>query len=86
MPAVELFQDKRQALYNLADLVRMRRTALRTARSLPIGSERNQQRQIAASLGSLVRNEDWLAEHLSHGPNADPPRLYLESVKISALF
>jgi hypothetical protein len=57
-------QSRSRARYNLPDLVRMRRSALRTARSLPTGPERNQQRQISASLGRLIRNDDWLAEHV----------------------
>jgi hypothetical protein len=42
----------------------MRRAALRMARSLPTGSERNQQRQIAASLGRLLKNDHWLLTHV----------------------
>jgi hypothetical protein len=57
-------QSRSRVRYNLPDLIRMRRSALRTARSLPLGSERNQQRQISASLGRLMRNDDWLAEHV----------------------
>jgi hypothetical protein len=66
MPAVPLFQHQRESFYKLADLIRMRRAALRIARSLPMGSVRNQQRQIAASLGRLVRNDDWLDAHVRH--------------------
>jgi hypothetical protein len=64
MAAVPLFRHQGPPFYKLAELVQLRRTALRTARSLPIGSNRNQQRQIAASLGRLVMNDDWLDAHV----------------------
>jgi hypothetical protein len=57
-------RSRKPARYHLPDLLEMRRTALRTARSLPMGPERNQQRQIAASLKTLTKNDDWLAEHV----------------------
>lgn len=57
MPGIELFRNPNQSLWNSDDLIRMRRTALRAARRLPVGSERNQQRQIAASLGTLARRD-----------------------------
>jgi hypothetical protein len=66
MAAVSLFRHQRQSFYKLAELVWMRRAALQTARSLPVGSNRNQQRQIAASLGRLVLNNDWMDAHVRH--------------------
>jgi hypothetical protein len=59
MTAVEFFPCRKEP-YELVDIVLMRRTALRTARSLPVGPERNQKRQIAASLGALLKNDAWL--------------------------
>jgi hypothetical protein len=70
MPAVEPFQQPSQDLYDLADLFRMRRAALRTARSLPIGPERNQQRQIALSLKDLVGNDHWVRAHVRRDRSA----------------
>jgi hypothetical protein len=50
-------------LYSMPELIEMRRQVLRFARSLPPGPERNNLRQIAASLRSLFRNKDWLDTH-----------------------
>jgi hypothetical protein len=52
-----------QRLYTMPELIEMRRQVLRFARSLPPGPERNNRRQIAASLRSLFRNKDWLDTH-----------------------
>jgi hypothetical protein len=49
--------------YKVGELIYLRRTMLVAARALPIGSRRNQKRQIASSLRALFRNEEWLAEH-----------------------
>ena len=49
--------------YRLANLVEKRRDVLRLARSLPRGRKRNQLRQTAASLGTLLRNKGWLDAH-----------------------
>ena len=64
MPAVEILRQSKQSYFDHADLIRARRNALRIARSLPIGPERNQQRQVAISLGRLMRDDDWLEEHV----------------------
>ena len=50
-------------LYTMPELIEMRRQVLRFARSLPPGPERNNRRQIAASLRRLFRNKDWLDTH-----------------------
>jgi hypothetical protein len=49
--------------YTLAQFVELRRQILRYARSLPPGPERNERRQIAASLRRLFRNKLWLDTH-----------------------
>lgn len=46
--------------YARDEMSSMRREALRLARVLPTGPERNQHRQVAKSLRSLLRNESWL--------------------------
>ena len=48
-----------EPLYYDARLVELRRDALRSARSLRPGPERNQHRQIGRSLRSLLRNARW---------------------------
>ncbi len=53
--------------YRLANLVEKRRDVLRLARSLPRGPKRNQLRQTAASLRTLLRNKGWLDAHTSDG-------------------
>ena len=50
-------------LYSDAELRDLRRTMLLYARFLPPGPERNQQRQIAQSLGTLFKNQKWLGAH-----------------------
>ena len=45
-------------LYCLEDLIEKRRNVLRYARSFPPGPERNQHRQVAASLRVLFRNKN----------------------------
>lgn len=47
--------------FSIAELVRIRRAALRTARSFPTGPERNQRRQIAASIATLMKNAEMLS-------------------------
>lgn len=54
-------------LYCLDDLIEKRRTILRYARTFPPGTERNQHRQIAVSLGVLFRNKIWLATNTNQG-------------------
>jgi hypothetical protein len=54
-------------LYCLADLIEKRRCILRYARSYPPGTERNQHRQVAASLRVLFSNKNWLAHNTNQG-------------------
>jgi hypothetical protein len=48
-----------QIRYGRAQLTQLRRQMLRYARSLPPGTERNERRQIAASLRNLFKNKTW---------------------------
>jgi hypothetical protein len=52
-----------QRFYSDQELLELRRSTLRFARSFPPGPERNQHRQIALSLRALFRNEKWLRTH-----------------------
>ena len=47
-------------LYSKAELIDLRRTMILYARFSPPGPERNQRRQIALSLGTLFRSEQWV--------------------------
>jgi hypothetical protein len=51
----------------MAYFVELRRQVLRGARALLPGPERNQRRQIAASLRSLFRNKAWKNTHTLEG-------------------
>ena len=51
----------------MAYFIEIRRTVLRYARTFPPGAERNQHRQIAASLRRLFRNRRWLNENTLDG-------------------
>ena len=53
-----------EPIYNRDELMDLRRTMLRYARSFPPGSQRNQHLQIAVSLRRLFRNETWLRDHV----------------------
>jgi hypothetical protein len=57
---VPLHESIDPPLYSKAELLDLRRTMLLYARFFPPGPERNQQRQIAESLGSLFKNQRWL--------------------------
>jgi hypothetical protein len=54
-------------LYSKAELVEMRRSILRYARSFPPGFERNKHRQTARSLHRLFHNTKWLDAHTREG-------------------
>jgi hypothetical protein len=56
-----------QIRYSMAQLIQLRRQMLRFARSLPPGQERNERRQIAASLRSLFSNKAWLDDYAING-------------------
>ena len=53
--------------YPMAYFVSLRRDMLRAARAVPPGPERNQRRQIAASLRRLLRNKAWQDSHTLEG-------------------
>jgi hypothetical protein len=64
MPSLQLKLVNDQARYTNSQLLQLRRQMLRYARSWPRGSsERNQRRQTAASLRSLLGNKEWLDAH-----------------------
>jgi hypothetical protein len=50
-----------QSRYSTEELVELRRSALRYARSFPAGDERNKHRKVAISLRVLYRRRDWLS-------------------------
>jgi hypothetical protein len=52
-----LDQSTDPPLYSKAELIDLRRTMLLYARFFPPGYERNQKRQIARSIRSLIRNK-----------------------------
>ncbi len=53
-----------ERLYNLDELLEMRRNVLRYARTFPPGHERNQHRHVAVSLRLLFKDEKWLRYHV----------------------
>ena len=57
--------------YTQGQLVQLRRQMLRFARSTPLGTLRNERRQIARSLRSLFRNKQWLNAHTIDGSKSD---------------
>jgi hypothetical protein len=64
MPSLQLKLAQVNTRYTMAQLIELRRQMLRFARSLPLrSSERNERRQIAASLNRLFGNRVWLAAH-----------------------
>ncbi len=68
MPSLRLKLVQDNTRYSIPQLVQLRRQMLRFARSLPRAlSERNERRQIAASLRGLFRNKRWLGAHLVGG-------------------
>jgi hypothetical protein len=67
MPALRRTFPDDEMRYSILELIELRRTMLRFARSLPPGPERNQRRQIAASLRTLFTNDEWLSAHTVQG-------------------
>jgi hypothetical protein len=53
--------------HSIEEFIQIRRDMLRYARSLPPGPDRNQRRQIALSLRTLFKNENWLDAHTLEG-------------------
>jgi hypothetical protein len=68
MPSLQLKMAQDNPVYTISQLVQLRRQMLRFARSLPRGSsDRNERRQIAASLHSLYRSKRRLDAHSGEG-------------------
>jgi hypothetical protein len=68
MPSLQLKMVQDNTRYSISQIVQLRRQMLRFARSLPRGSsDRNERRQIAASLRGLFRNKRWLDAHIGEG-------------------
>jgi hypothetical protein len=66
-------QEDLEPRYSMRQLVEIRRTMLRYARSFPPGAERNQRRQIARSLRRLFCDRAWLDRNTVEGAPR-PPR------------
>jgi hypothetical protein len=60
MTIIARLTTRNHPLYTVAELTRMRRLNLRSARMLQPGPERNQRRQVAASIKSLLSDSDWV--------------------------
>jgi hypothetical protein len=60
MPSVVRALVPDRPIYTEAEIIEFRRNTLLYARRFPPGPERNQHRQIARSLGSLLKNKEWL--------------------------
>jgi hypothetical protein len=63
-----LLQSEFVRLYAIDELRVMRRERLLYARMYPPGPQRNQHRQAALSLRSLLKNENWLDTYTIEGP------------------
>jgi hypothetical protein len=66
MTAVYRLRPPDRTIYRLPELIEARRHNLEIARSLPPGPQRNQHRQLAASIKSLMEDENWLDAHTVH--------------------
>jgi hypothetical protein len=67
MSSLQRKRTNDQIRYSRGQLIELRRQMLRFARSLLPGPERNERRQIAASLRNLFRNKVWLDAHAAEG-------------------
>jgi hypothetical protein len=65
MPSVARTLAVDPQLYGEVELIELRRSILRYARSFPPGPSRNQHWQVASSLRRLFKDEKWLATHTS---------------------
>ena len=70
MPAVDRQPREDQPRYSFAELVEIRRQLLRYARSMRPGPDRNEYRQVAASLRRLFEKRQWLDAHNVDGLHA----------------
>jgi len=59
MSSAEIIQSR----YTVEELIDLRRSTLRYARSFPPGNERNRHRQVAASLRTLFQSDGWFKAH-----------------------
>jgi hypothetical protein len=66
MSSPQLRFAEHHTLYTVAQLVQLRSQMLQQ-RLLPRGPERNERRQIAASLRNLFRDKKWLDQHTAEG-------------------
>jgi hypothetical protein len=57
-------QPVQESRYSIAELIELRRTMLRFARSIPPGPERNQHLQIAICLRRLFKDKAWFDAHV----------------------
>jgi len=73
MPSLQRKRTDHQFRYSISQLLQLRRQMLWFARMLPLGPERNQRRQIAASLRSLFRNKVWLDARTVEGCDDGKP-------------
>jgi hypothetical protein len=64
MPSVVRLSTREHSLFKIDEPGALRRRILRCARHRPLGSERNQHRQIALSLRSLFDNKKWRHAHI----------------------
>ena len=78
-------QKDNQTRYTIAQFIELRRQMLRFARSLPRGPERNERRQIAASLGRLFRNKAWLETHTIPGAAYQVYTVYTDGKALNAI-
>jgi hypothetical protein len=66
---VSIFEHR----YSATELADLGRASILLARSLPLGAERNQHRQIALSLRALFRSEKWLGANGLASPTERTP-------------
>ena len=64
LDSITAIDSRAERLYSLDELTGLRRNMLRYARAFPPGDERNEHLQVAVSLRSLFRNEEWLRDHV----------------------
>jgi hypothetical protein len=53
--------------FTMVELYELRRVIIKHSRSIPPGPVRNEHRQIASSMRSLIRDRKWLAAHTVDG-------------------
>jgi hypothetical protein len=63
MSSAEIIQTR----HTVEELIDLRRSTLRYARSFPPGDERNRHREVATSLRKLFHSDGWLKAHAADG-------------------